>query len=286
MRIVQVVEEEQENMSAKFDISFANSASLENALTVMLQASGDAKAVAGASEADPGGVIERAAKIAGFSAKSMTTLDVIAPQGSAADRLLVIGIGKPSKLVAHDWLRAGGTAAAHFKKADKVVVYLDAPGVEVGAQAAADFALGLLLRAYSFDAYKTKKKSEDEKTPKKVEIIIVTAAHQEAEKAFAVSEAVAGGVILARDLVNLPPNVLGPVEFAEKAEELRKLGVEVEVLGEKELKKLGMNALLGVAQGSARPPRLAVMQWNGGSKRMNPLPLSARGSFSIPAAFR
>ncbi len=119
-RIVQVVQEEQENMSAKFDISFANSASLENALAIVLQASGEAQAVAGASEADPGGVIERASKISGFSAKSMATLDVIAPQGSAADRLLVIGLGKPSKLVAHDWLRAGGTATAHFKKADKV----------------------------------------------------------------------------------------------------------------------------------------------------------------------
>ncbi len=125
-RIAQVVQEEQENMSAKFDISFANSASLENALAIVLQASGEAQAVAGASEADPGGVIERASKISGFSAKSMATLDVIAPQGSSADRLLVIGLGKPSKLVAHDWLRAGGTAAAHFKKADKVVIYLDA----------------------------------------------------------------------------------------------------------------------------------------------------------------
>lgn len=83
----QVVHEEQENMSAKFDISFANSASLENALAVTLQASGDAQAAAGASEADPGGVIARAAKISGFSAKSMATLDVIAPHGSSADRL-------------------------------------------------------------------------------------------------------------------------------------------------------------------------------------------------------
>ena len=273
----QVIHEEQENMSAKFDISFANSASLENTLAVVLQASGEAQAAAGASEADPGGVLERAAKISGFSAKSMTTLDVIAPQGSGADRLLVIGLGKPGKLVAHDWLRAGGTAAANFRKADKVAVYLDAPGVDVGAQAAADFALGLLLRAYSFDAYKTKKKSDDEKSPKKVEIVIVTAVHQEAEKAFAVSEAVAGGVVLARDLVNLPPNVLGPVEFAEKAEELKKLGVEVEILGEKELKKLGMNALLGVAQGSARPPRLAVMQWNGGSKKDEPIAFVGKG---------
>ncbi|NWJ22762.1 leucyl aminopeptidase [Rhizobium sp. RM] len=264
-------------MSAKFDISFASSVSLDGALAILLQASGGDWQPAGTADADPEAIVAKAAKISGFSAKSMTTLDVIAPHGSSADRLLAIGLGKPSKLTAHDWLRVGGTAAAGFKKAEKVVVFLDAPGVEVTGQAAADFALGLLLRAYTFDAYKTKKKSEDEKTPKKVDVVIVTAAREEAEKAFEVSQAIAGGVVLARDLVNLPPNVLGPVEFAEKAEELQKLGVEVEILGEKELKKLGMNALLGVAQGSARPPRLAVMQWNGGSKKDTPIAFVGKG---------
>ncbi|MDS7596678.1 leucyl aminopeptidase [Agrobacterium tumefaciens] len=264
-------------MSAKFDISFASSVSLQDSLAIVLQASGGDGQPSGASAADPEGVLARAAKISGFSGKSMATLDVIAPHGSSADRILVVGLGKPSKLTAHDWLRAGGTAAANFRKAEKVAIFLDAPGVEVIGQAAADFALGLLLRAYSFDAYKTKKKSDDEKAPKKVEVVIVTAAREDAEKAFEASQAIAGGVILARDLVNLPPNALGPVEFAEKAEELQKLGVEVEILGEKELKKLGMNALLGVAQGSARPPRLAVMQWNGGSKKDAPIAFVGKG---------
>ncbi|MEX2318304.1 MAG: leucyl aminopeptidase, partial [Bauldia sp.] len=65
-----------------------------------------------------------------------------------------------------------------------------------------------------------------------------------------------------------PANVLGPVEFAERTRDLKKVGVNVEVLTEREMKKLGMRALLGVAQGSARPPRLVVMRWNGqkGSK--------------------
>ncbi len=106
---------------------------------------------------------------------------------------------------------------------------------------------------------------------------IVTVAHEEAKKAFDAAQAVADGVILARDLVNLPPNVLGPVEFAEKAERLKKLGVEVEILGEKEMKKLGMGALLGVAQGSVRPPRLAIMQWNGGSKKDEPIAFIGKG---------
>ncbi|WP_183897534.1 leucyl aminopeptidase [Rhizobium skierniewicense] len=263
-------------MSAKFDISFANSASLENASAVLLQVSGE-NAPAGQAQVDPAGVLVKAAKVSGFAAKAMSVLDVLAPQGSEADRIVVIGLGKPAKLTAHDWLRAGGTAAAQFKKAEKVVIHLDAMGIEVDGKAAADFALGLLLRAYSFDTYKTKKKSDDDKTPKSVDVTIVTAVHDDAKKAFETAEAEAQGVILARDLVNLPPNVLGPVEFAEKAEELKKLGVEVEILGEKEMKKLGMGALLGVAQGSVRPPRLAIMQWKGGAKKDEPIAFVGKG---------
>lgn len=263
-------------MSAKFDISFANSASLDDACAVLLQLSGE-NAPAGQAQVDPSGVLEKAARVAGFNAKSMSVLDVLAPQGSPADRIVIIGLGKAAKLTAHDWLRAGGTAAAHFKKAEKVVIYLDALGVEVDGKAAADFALGLLLRAYSFDDYKTKKKSDEDKTPKSVDVTIVTAAHAQAKHAFETAHAEAGGVILARDLVNLPPNVLGPVEFAEKAEELKKLGVDVEILGEKEMKKLGMGALLGVAQGSVRPPRLAIMQWKGGSKKDEPIAFVGKG---------
>ncbi len=78
---------------------------------------------------------------------------------------------------------------------------------------------------------------------------LISAAGAEAKKAMGVSEAVTEGVFLARDLVNLPPNDLGPVEFAAKAKALEELGVEVEILTEKEMTSLGMGALLGVAQG-------------------------------------
>ena len=132
-------------MSAKFDISFANSANLEDATAILLQVTGGG-GPAGQAQVDPSGVLAKATKVAGFAAKSMSVLDVLAPQGSDADRIVVIGLGKPAKLTAHDWLRAGGAAAAQFKKAEKVVVYIDALGIEVDGKAAADFALGLLLR--------------------------------------------------------------------------------------------------------------------------------------------
>ncbi|MEQ9689906.1 MAG: leucyl aminopeptidase, partial [Bauldia litoralis] len=81
----------------------------------------------------------------------------------------------------------------------------------------------------------------------------------------------------ARDLVNDPANVLGPVEFARKASELKKLGVAVEILTEANLKKLDMAALLGVAQGSPRPPRVAVMRWTGGKAKEPPVTLIGKG---------
>jgi leucyl aminopeptidase len=98
-----------------------------------------------------------------------------------------------------------------------------------------------------------------------------------AKRAWLSREAIAEGVILARDLVNEPPNVLGPVEFADRAKALKKLGVEVDVLTEREMTKLGMRALLGVAQGSDRPPRLVVMRWNGGKAKDKPLAFVGKG---------
>jgi leucyl aminopeptidase len=260
----------------KYDISFANSARIDAGLAILLKLSGNS-ATAGAAVADPAGVIARATEVAKFSAKAMTTLDILAPQGSPADRIVVVGLGKAEALTSHDWLRTGGTAAAAIRSASKATIFIDAPGLDVGGENAANFALGMLLRGYSFDTYKTKKADEAEKEPKKVRVTIVTADHAAAKKAFGAAEGVAGGVLLARDLVNLPPNALGPVEFAGKAKDLEKLGVEVEILTEKEMRELGMGALLGVAQGAARPPRLAVMQWRGGKAKDAPIAFVGKG---------
>ncbi|MGO4831414.1 leucyl aminopeptidase, partial [Rhizobiaceae sp. 2RAB30] len=146
------------------------------------------------------------------------------------------------------------------------------------AEDAANLGAGILLRAYAFDKYKTRKDDNGEKAPpRQVKITIHCSDPAGARKAFAAAEAVTGGVLLARNLVNEPANALGPVEFAARAKELESLGVKVEVLTEKEMKKLGMGALLGVAQGSARPPRLVVMEWNGGKAKDKPIAFVGKG---------
>ncbi|TBZ78383.1 leucyl aminopeptidase [Rhizobium leguminosarum] len=263
-------------MSVKMEISFSKSAKLSGGLAILLKTA-EADSAAGAETVDPAGVIAKAARIARFSAKSMGALDIVAPEGASVDRIVVIGLGKVAEITAHDWLKAGGAAASRIKNTDKAAVFIDVPGLETSARAAADFALGMLLRAYSFDTYKTKKGDEEEKPAKSVKVTLVTADPGGAKKAFSDSEAIAGGVNLARDLVNEPPNVLGPVEFAAKAKELEKLGVEVEILTEREMRRLGMGALLGVAQGSVRPPRLAVMQWKGGKGKDRPVAFIGKG---------
>jgi leucyl aminopeptidase len=264
-------------MSMKFNIAFSASAVIDGGLAIQLKLSGDA-AAAGVAEVDPEAVAIRAAGIAKFKGKALSTLDILAPAGSKADRLVVLGLGKSDKLTSYDWLKAGGVAAAAVKTMEKVTVFLDAPGADVGAAEAADFATGMLLRAYKFDTYKTKKKDDDEdKSPKTVTVTIVTPNADAATEQFVSAQAIAEGVILARDLVNLPPNVLGPVEFAQKAKDLEALGVDVEILTETEMTELGMGALLGVAQGSARPPRLAIMTWNGGTPGDQPVAFIGKG---------
>ncbi|SIP91787.1 leucyl aminopeptidase [Rhizobium sp. RU35A] len=263
-------------MSVQYTIRFAQFATVSSGLAIGLKVSGD-HAVAGAEFADPAQVLGRAGEVAGFSAKSMSVLDVLAPHQSPFDRLVVLGLGKPADISAYDWLRAGGKASSMIKRAETVTIFLDAPGLEVDATKAVDFATGLLLRAYSFDSFKTKKADDEDKSAKAVEITIVTAHHEAAAAGFGFAEAVAGGVNLARELVNLPPNVLGPIEFAERASALQALGVEVEILTETEMRALGMGALLGVAQGSARPPRMAIMQWKGGKTDEAPLAFIGKG---------
>ncbi|MEP4753867.1 MAG: leucyl aminopeptidase [Nitratireductor sp.] len=228
---------------------------------------------------DAAGIVPKAANIAEFKGKLASVLDVLAPEATPFDRFAVVGAGPADKRDEKAWMRIGGAAWSLVKKSAGAAVIFDMKDEEPDTDAAAAFALGLMLRAYGFDKYKTRKdKDKDEGTKDKpVRVTIQCANPAKARKAFATVEAVAGGVNLARDLVNEPANVLGPVEFADHAKALEALGVKVEILTEKELKKLGMGALLGVSQGSARPPRLAVMQWNGGKPKDKPVAFVGKG---------
>jgi leucyl aminopeptidase len=223
------------------------------------------------------GLVARVAAANRFKGKSGSTLDILAPQGLKASRLIVVGAGKLSALKDHDLLKWGGVIAGKLRAGSEAVTILaDLPdGAMKPAQAAA-LASGVRLRAYKFDRYKTKKKDGDD-AALRAEVSVAVGDVGAARKAFAPDDHIVDGVILARELVNEPPNVLYPVEFARRASQLRKLGVEVEVLDVKAMTKLGMGALLGVAQGSTQPGRTVIMRWNGGKRDEQPVAFIGKG---------
>ena len=222
-------------------------------------------------------LVKRAAATAEFKGKPRATLDLIAPRGTHLDRILLVGTGRPGELAELDWIRLGGATMGALGKAGKATVIFERPDDgNPGKTAAADFALGMKLRAYSFDNYRP----DTEEAPKRkaaADIVVAVDNPAAAKAAWVAQDAIADGVLMARDLINEPANVLGPVEFANRVKGLKKVGVEVEVLSEAQMKKLGMRALLGVAQGSVRPPRLVIMRWNGGKAKDAPVAFVGKG---------
>ncbi len=139
-----------------------------------------------------------------------------------------------------------------------------------------DLAFGALLRSYRFNKY-FENKIEGKNFNVK-EIFVKSSDAKKVAKQFEELEVLANNVFLVRDLVSEPSNVLNPENYAEICKDLKKDGLEVEVLGEKEMTKLGMNALLGVGQGSAYESQLVVMKWNGAKKKSDaPLAFVGKG---------
>jgi leucyl aminopeptidase len=215
------------------------------------------------------GAVARALAVSRFKGKAGQVLEILAPAGLKASRLLVVGLGKLESFDANAAEMAAAAALGKLSASNETEISfeIDHPkGVKLKAPAlAAHLALGARLKSYAFLQYRTKELAEHESKLEKVTVFAADPAA--AKKAFAPCEAVAEGVFLARDLVNEPPNVLSPVEFARRAKALSKLGLKVKVLGEAEMKKLGMGALLGVGQGSERDSQLLVLQWHGARKK-------------------
>jgi leucyl aminopeptidase len=223
-----------------------------------------------------GELVARAAEADDFKGKNGTALELVAPAGLHVSRLAVVGVGKARDLKARDFVKLGGVAMGKVPAAaSQAAMIADLLGA-IRPERVADLALGVRLRAYAFDRYKTKRK-EGEKSAKHVTVTIGCAGSGAVQKAYVARDAVANGVTLARDLVNEPANVLFPAEFARRAGELKKLGVVVEVFDVAEMKKLGMNALLGVGQGSEHESRMVIMRWNGGRKDDKPIAFIGKG---------
>ena len=223
------------------------------------------------------GLVTAAAEAQAFKGKRFATMAIPLPRGLEVQSLLVVGLGDPGKMTEADWSKLGGTVAGALPSGPNrdVAIFAETPQGQLSADQAADLALGVLLRSYEFDRYKTKKGDDPEPAARKVTIAVTNPSAVEAR--WVAVGAAAHGTILARDLVNEPANVLGPVELADRAAALRDAGVEVTVMEPAELERLEMRALLGVARGSSRPARVVVMEWKGGGTDTAPVALVGKG---------
>jgi leucyl aminopeptidase len=212
------------------------------------------------------GAIARALSVAPrFSGKKDELLPIVGPANLSVSRIVLAGLGKPDAIDARSLQQLAGKLVAHLNAAgEKEATFAIEVGEEapIGeSQAAAELAFGALLRSYRFDKYKTKQKPE--RQPSLSSLTVATPEANQAERAYQPLEKTAEAIFFTRDLVSEPPNVIYPETLAAQAEGLAQLGVGVEVLDEQKMRELGMNALLAVGQGSARPPRVVVMEWRG-----------------------
>ena len=222
-----------------------------------------------------GGLLTSSMKASRFTGKAHQTLSVFTPTG----RVLLYGLGDGQGIDTLWCEKAGGTIAAGLAGSGEteVAVAIESRGDDSASPElkAAHVGYGALLRSYRFDKYRTTLKAEDK--PTLVKMTVMVDGHTKARRLFAELEAVAEGVFLARDLVSEPPNVLYPESYAKILQGLKADGLKVQVLGEKEMEKLGMGALLGVGQGSTRESKLVVMQWEGGKKGDQPIAFVGKG---------
>jgi leucyl aminopeptidase len=220
-------------------------------------------------------LIKKAAAAVKFKGKTLTALDLVAPAGLAAERLVVVGTGgdgdgedgegeikKNVPPQPFDYAGLGGFVMGKLGHAASATVAFDPPRPPKNpARAATEYTLGMRLRDYQFDHYKTKK-NEDGEIKGRANIVVAADEPAAVRREAKGGEAVAAGVLTARSLVNEPANILHPEEFANRVMALKKLGVEVTVLEEAAMRELGMGALLGVGQGSVRGSRTVIMRWH------------------------
>ena len=191
--------------------------------------------------------------------------------------IVVASVGKVEELDQNKFIKLGSKVyqAIAKGKLDKLAVYSGSlPCDKFSEQEVLSFiSFGLQLRSYKFDKYFTDKK----KKAHLPDIEIITNSPEKTAAVYHNFEAIISGIEMAKNLITEPANVKYPESFAKQCEGLKELGVEVEVLNQKEMKSLGMNALLGVAQGSPKEPKLVIMKWNGGKKDDAPVAICGKG---------
>ncbi len=232
-----------------------------------------------------GGLIEYALETAeNFKGKHGQAVSLLLPKSAPYKRVVLLGLGKSGDADSLAIEEAGGKAAPVLMGlgAEHVSLLADAQGANgkasLSEERVARLLMGIRLRSYQFERYKSPKSNGDApKTLAKIEVI--SARTKKIEAFYKSLEPVIDGVFTARDFVNEPPNMLYPEAYAKRIRDLLKpLGVEVDILDEKALQKHKMGGVLAVGMGSAHKPRVVVMRWNGlGKKTAKPLALVGKG---------
>ena len=221
--------------------------------------------------------VSMAAKAGGVDGRSGKNIQVFGPEGTKTNSLYVTGCGKLDGFDAEQF-GARVTKAMLMSGETTLVMHLD--GFDLTPTDAARAALGAVLAAYRFDKYRTKLAANKKPSLKSVKVAIENPA--KARKAWNMFYGpVSEGTTIARDLVMEPANKLYPQSYAARIKKMETqkatAGLKVQILGEAQMKKMGMGALLGVGQGSARASQLVIMKWNGGKKDDKPVCLVGKG---------
>ncbi len=250
----------------------ASADSQPHARVVLVGPGGNLSAGAAAIDAAGGGQLQRALTTARFDGEAAAIVELLAPAGCDATRLLVIGSGAADAADAALFEKLGATIAARLQTSGETRVSVDLAGIAAAlplAEAAAHLAHGATLRNWRFDRYRTTLKPKQQPTLAQMDITGATGAGAFYTRLAAIGD----GVARTRALVTEPANVIYPESFVAAAQDLQDLGISLTVLDVPEMEALGMGALLGVAQGSVRPARILAMHWNGTGSDAPPAPV-------------
>ncbi len=225
------------------------------------------------------GAISNAITSGKFAGKSGQVTVVVMPGKGKVSRVILAGYGNAKSLNEYGFEKLGGGVVPHVEATRATSATFVFEGMKAApistAKAAAHIAHGANLRSWRFDKYFTKTKAEDKPVLKSFTVAV--SGSKQASTAYSPLAKIADGVFLTREVVSEPANVIYPETLAHKCLELKKLGVEVQVLDEPDMYKLGFGALLGVGQGSARESQVVIMRYNGAGKGKQPVAFIGKG---------
>src|SRR4051812_33137654 len=210
-----------------------------------------------------------------FDGEAASAAELFIDDQGTSRRLLVVGVGTGSN--PHEAAeKLGGTAAARLLTSGETKAVIDIGGLGYDADTAARAGLAAALRSWRYDRYRTKLKDKQKPT---LDEVVVVGGRDGAGKRYEERWApVYEGVSLTRELVTEPANIIYPESFVQRVRaSLEGSGVEIEVLDRAAMEKLGMGALLGVAQGSVREARMLILKWNGGPDGGQPTAFVGKG---------